>query len=125
MKQKDIVYTTFDARAAGGAVKIGELLDQRRASEPPDLLAYDRYLVRTDYENELAVELSACPLLSKRQSGRSQVTFKDLIILGRQLTTILLRASLIPNQILSTLTVRLIILQLRSKHFPETLLPLI
>ena len=71
LQQNNIVFTAFDVRAANDAVKIRELLDQRRASEPPDQLTYNRYLVLTeDYENELAVEISAYPLLSKRTAVR-------------------------------------------------------
>ncbi|KUJ07411.1 uncharacterized protein LY89DRAFT_725897 [Mollisia scopiformis] len=71
LQQNNIIYTAFDARAADDAVKIRELLDQPRASEPPNQLAYNRYLVLTeDYENELAVEISAYPLLSKRTAER-------------------------------------------------------
>lgn len=71
LQQNNIVYTTFDARAADDAAEIRELLDQPRASEPPDQLAYNRYLVLTeDYENELSVEISAYPLLSKRMAER-------------------------------------------------------
>jgi hypothetical protein len=71
LQQNSIVYTAFNARAAYDAAKIRELLDQPRASEPPDQLVYNRYLVLTeDYENELAVEVSAYPLLSKRTAER-------------------------------------------------------
>jgi hypothetical protein len=71
LQQNNIVYTAFDARAADDAAEIRELLDQPRASEPPDQLAYNRYLVLTeDYENELSIEISAYPLLSKRMAER-------------------------------------------------------
>jgi hypothetical protein len=71
LQQNNIVYTAFDARAADDAAEIRELLDQRRASDPPEQAAYNRYLVLTeDYENERSVELSAYPLLSKRMTER-------------------------------------------------------
>ena len=71
LQQNNIAYTAFDARAADDVAEVRKLLDQPRASEPPDQLAYNRYLVLTeDYENELAVEISAYPLLSKRMAQR-------------------------------------------------------
>jgi hypothetical protein len=71
LQQNNIVYTAFDARATDDAAEIRVLLDQPRASEPPDQLAYNRYLVLTeDYENELSIEISAYPLLSKRMAKR-------------------------------------------------------
>ncbi|KAH9217719.1 hypothetical protein DL95DRAFT_406420 [Leptodontidium sp. 2 PMI_412] len=42
LQLNNIVYTAYEARAADDAAKIRELLDQPRASEPPDQLAYNR-----------------------------------------------------------------------------------
>ncbi|ESZ90552.1 hypothetical protein SBOR_9059 [Sclerotinia borealis F-4128] len=67
LQQNNIIYTSLDARAPDDIDGVRELLDQRRDSEPPELLDYQRYLVVTeDYENELGVEISAYPLLAKR-----------------------------------------------------------
>jgi hypothetical protein len=64
LRQNNIIYTTLDAQVADDAANIRELLDRRRGSEPPNQLAYERYLVLTeDYDNELSVKISAYPLL--------------------------------------------------------------
>ncbi|KAG9229070.1 hypothetical protein BJ875DRAFT_446303 [Amylocarpus encephaloides] len=75
LQQNNIIYTTFNARAPDDIDGVRELLDQPRESEPPKLLDYQRYLVVTrDYENELGVEISAYPLLTKRTSREVEIS---------------------------------------------------
>lgn len=71
LQRNNIVHAASDARAPDDVAYVRELLDQPRESEPPDPSAYKEYLTITeDHENELAVEISAYPLLSKRTAGR-------------------------------------------------------
>ena len=71
LQQNNVIYTSFDAQAPYDVAEIRELLDRPRESQPPDHLAYNRYLVLTeDHENERGVKLSAYPLLSKRIAER-------------------------------------------------------
>ena len=71
LQRNNVVYIAVDAQAAGDVAEIRELLNQRRASEPPDQLAYNRYLTLTeDHENERTVEFSVYTLLSKRTAQR-------------------------------------------------------
>jgi hypothetical protein len=71
LQQNNVVYTALDAQAPDDIDSVRELLDQPRVSEPPDQLIYNSYLVLTeDYENEITVELSAYPALSKKTPER-------------------------------------------------------
>ncbi|KAL5327273.1 hypothetical protein ACEPPN_004967 [Leptodophora sp. 'Broadleaf-Isolate-01'] len=54
LQRNNVIYTALDARALDDVADVRESLDRTRESEPPDHLAYKRYLANTEgLNNEL------------------------------------------------------------------------
>jgi hypothetical protein len=75
LQRNNIVFTSINTREADNTNEIRELLDQQRESKPPNKLAYKNYLVATEgINNELTIQTTAYPLLSKRISYKAGIS---------------------------------------------------
>ncbi|KAH8598462.1 hypothetical protein B0O99DRAFT_591745 [Bisporella sp. PMI_857] len=75
LQRNNVIFDNIDARAPDDINEVRELFNQPRESEPPDQLAYKRYLVTTQgYKNEATIQHSAYPLLAKRASAKRGIS---------------------------------------------------
>jgi hypothetical protein len=75
LQRNNVIFNNIDVRPPDDINEVRDLFNQRRESEPPDQLAYKRYLVTTQgYKNEATIQYSAYPLLAKRTSAEREIS---------------------------------------------------